>query len=192
MTACLSHSIGFCDTFFHAVQVLALQRPKRSLCSCSNPFCEISDPYLSSTEWRAPSDLKRCGNLLQFVDGSSGGAPKDWPSQMWVPSNLGCGCIPSSCFLLCGINHSCLFVLFQWAILCAGTEGWRCKGKIEGVLPEITLQLSPIYKVPDMSLSFRLQPQAFSRAAITSVGASKRKVPHALWAAETHFPFLFF
>lgn len=121
MTACLSHSIGFCCASFHAVteHVLAFQRPakKKNLCSCVNTFVEVSDPYLPSTGCMAHNAINRCGILLQVEDASSRNAPKVWPSCKQVHSNLGCGCRTSYVLPLSGINYSCLFVLLQCSIL---------------------------------------------------------------------------
>lgn len=131
--------------------------------------------------------------LLQFVDESSRGAPKDWPSHKWVPSNLGCGCSTSHVFFL--LVGSAMAVCLSYSNGPSSVQRQKVgvkKEKLRVFLSRITLQLSPTYNIPDLSLRLRLQSQAFPRATLTSVEASERKFPHGLWAAEPHFLSSFF
>ena len=106
---------------------------------------------------------------MQFVEASSRDAPAAisrymviWDLDAVVMFFLSLGLTTATCLSYCNGPSSV-----------HGQQSGGIKAKLRDFLPGISLQFSPICKVSNLSLKFRLQSQAFLRATLRSVEASK-------------------
>lgn len=141
--------------------------------------------------WMAHRAVNRCGILLQIEDATQEMLQRPGPavSRYWVIWDVDAG-LGMSFLSVRLTTAACLSYSNGPSSI---NRGWRYKGKFEGFFwPGIILQFSCICKVSNLPLIFRLESQPFLRVNLTTVETAKRKLPHGLWAAETHFPFLSF